>query len=75
MSVGTRPPPPHALHRQRIQLPGTLTFLAHFVSASDFTGDILASMLPAEILDSLHLEPDDFHQARRQFFAGAENHK
>ena len=55
--------------------PGALTFLAHFVSASDFTGDILASMLPAEILDSLHLEPDDFHQARREFFADAEKHK
>jgi HD-like signal output (HDOD) protein len=47
--------------------PGALIFLAHFVTMSDFTGDIIARMLPAELLRRLELRPADLDRARAMF--------
>lgn len=47
-------------------LPGAVIFVAHFVTMSDFTGEIIARMLPANLLDALHLHPRDIDNARKE---------
>jgi HD-like signal output (HDOD) protein len=46
---------------------GGLIFLAHFVSASDPSGEILATLLATKILNKLDLSPVDFEKAREQY--------
>ncbi len=46
-------------------LPGAIIFVSHFVTMSDFTGEIIAKMLPANLLDALHLSPRAIDEARR----------
>jgi HD-like signal output (HDOD) protein len=46
---------------------GAIIFTSHFVSCSDFTGDMLSSMLPAELLDRLNLRLVDFEEAKFQY--------
>lgn len=48
---------------------GATIFIAHFVTFSDFTGEMLSSLLPGEILDRLNLEPADFEQARLEYLS------
>lgn len=45
--------------------PGGMVFIAHFVSYSDFSGEILSKMLPAELLTNLNLTIKDFIEARK----------
>ena len=45
--------------------PGAIIFVSHFVTMSDFTGEIIAKMLPANLLDAMHLSPKDIDQARK----------
>jgi len=46
---------------------GSLIFLSHFVSASDPSGEILASLLASNVLRKLDLNPVDFEKARDQY--------
>lgn len=46
-------------------IPGAFVFLAHFVSYSDISGDILSKMLPSELLAKLNLTTKDFIKARK----------
>jgi hypothetical protein len=48
---------------------GATIFIAHFVTFSDFTGQMLSSLLPGEILDRLNLKPADFEQARLEYLS------
>jgi HD-like signal output (HDOD) protein len=47
--------------------PGALIFLSHFVSASDPSGEILATLLASKVLSKLDLTPVDFEKAREQY--------
>lgn len=46
---------------------GALIFLSHFVSASDPSGEILASLLASNVLRKLGLNSVDFEKARDQY--------
>jgi len=46
---------------------GALIFLSHFVSASDPSGEILATLLATKVLTRLDLTPVDFERARDQY--------
>ena len=46
---------------------GALIFLSHFVSASDPSGEILASLLASRILNRLDMNPVDFERARDEY--------
>lgn len=48
---------------------GALIFIAHFVTCSDFTGQMLSKMLPAEVIEKLKLTETGFDKAREQYFA------
>lgn len=47
--------------------PGAMIFLAHFVSGSDFTGEIIAKILPQTLFTRLGLTIAEFDEARRQY--------
>lgn len=47
--------------------PGTLIFIAHFVSFSDMTGEIISNMLGADLLSRLQLTVNDFVEAQKIF--------
>ena len=47
--------------------PGALIFVAHFVTMSDLTGEIIASMLPMPLLASLDLDVEKLNRARALF--------
>ena len=51
-------------------LPGAIIFVSHFVTMSDFTGEIIAKMLPTNLLDALHLKPKDIDDARKELASG-----
>jgi hypothetical protein len=44
--------------------PGAVIFVAHFVTESDLTGEIICNMLPEELLYNLNLCEDDFKKVR-----------
>jgi len=46
---------------------GALIFLSHFVSASDPSGEILATLLATKVLSKLDLTPVDFEKAKDQY--------
>ena len=46
---------------------GALIFLSHFVSASDPSGEILATLLATKVLSKLDLSPVDFEKAKDQY--------
>ena len=48
---------------------GAIIFTAHFVACSDFTGEMLALMLPYELLNKLNLTPKGFNKAQQIYFA------
>jgi HD-like signal output (HDOD) protein len=50
---------------------GSLVFVSHFVSASDFTGETLSALLPKEVLANLNLTPDDIDHAQAMYRAEA----
>jgi HD-like signal output (HDOD) protein len=52
---------------------GALIFLSHFVSASDPSGEILATLLATKVLKKLDLTPVDFERARDQYEARTQN--
>lgn len=45
-------------------LTGAVIFVSHFVSFSDFTGQMLVEMLPAELLDRVNLSKNAFQKAQ-----------
>jgi HD-like signal output (HDOD) protein len=47
--------------------PGALVFIAHFLSASDPSGDILSSLSASDILNRLKLSETDFDKARKLY--------
>lgn len=49
---------------------GGLIFAAHFVSASDFTGDIVRTVLPPRLMDRLALTYEAFDGVRSRLGAG-----
>jgi hypothetical protein len=52
---------------------GAVIFVAHFVTCSDFTGQMLSTMLPAELLDRLNLRAADFEKARLEHLSRRTN--
>jgi len=50
---------------------GATLFLAHFIASSDFTGEMLAHMLPLDVLDRLNMSNADFQQVRQEYFSRA----
>jgi len=52
---------------------GALIFLSHFVSASDPSGEILATLLATKVLTRLDLTPVDFERARDQYESRTQN--
>ena len=48
---------------------GGIIFMTHFVTCSDFTGEMLSRVLPVELCDGLGLGPDDIQKAREQYLA------
>ena len=52
------------LLKQDFCFPGGLIFVSHFVTMSDFTGAIIAKMLPAELLRRLGLTAAEMDRAR-----------
>lgn len=52
---------------------GALIFLSHFVSASDPSGEILATLLATKVLKKLDLNPVDFERARDQYESRTQN--
>ncbi|UCC97859.1 MAG: HDOD domain-containing protein [Phycisphaerales bacterium] len=46
---------------------GALIFISHFVSASDPSGEILATLLASRVLAKLNLSAVDFERARAQY--------
>jgi HD-like signal output (HDOD) protein len=52
---------------------GALIFLSHFVSASDPSGEILATLLSTKVLNRLDLTPVDFEKARGQYESRTQN--
>ena len=46
---------------------GAIIFLSHFVSVSDPSGEILATLLATKILSKLDLTPVDFEKAKEQY--------
>ena len=49
-------------------VPGAIIFLSHFVSMSDMTGDILATLVPPDVLTQLNLSVSDLLQAQETYF-------
>lgn len=47
---------------------GGLIFVSHFVTMSDFTGEIISGFLPPELLRRLGLSPGDLDRAREACF-------
>jgi len=52
---------------------GALIFLSHFVSASDPSGEILATLLATKVLNKLYLTPVDFEKAKDQYESRRQN--
>jgi HD-like signal output (HDOD) protein len=52
---------------------GALIFLSHFVSASDPSGEILATLLATKVLSKLDLTLIDFEKARDQYKSRTQN--
>jgi HD-like signal output (HDOD) protein len=52
---------------------GALIFLSHFVSTSDPSGEILATLLATKVLKKLDLTPVDFERARDQYESRTQN--
>ena len=52
---------------------GALIFLSHFVSASDPSGEILATLLATKVLNKLDLTPIDFERARDRYESRTQN--
>ena len=52
---------------------GALIFLSHFVSASDPSGEILATLLATKVLSKLDLSPVDFEKAKDQYESRTQN--
>ena len=46
---------------------GGMIFITHFVTCSDFTGEMLRTMLPIELCDRLGLGPNDIEKAREEY--------
>jgi HD-like signal output (HDOD) protein len=48
---------------------GGIIFLTHFVTCSDFTGEMLSRVLPIDLCDRLGLARDDIQKAREQYLS------
>ncbi len=53
------------IDRTDISVPGSVIFIAHFLSASDFTGEILEQNMPRDILEHIGLTADKFNRAKQ----------
>jgi len=52
---------------------GALIFISHFVSASDPSGEILATLLATEVLSKLNLSGADFNKAKEMYRSRTRN--
>jgi HD-like signal output (HDOD) protein len=48
---------------------GGMIFITHFVTNSDFTGEMLCKMLPIELIDKLGLDSNDIKKARENYLS------
>lgn len=48
---------------------GGMIFMTHFVTNSDFTGEMLCRMLPIELIDKLGLDSNDITKAREEYLS------
>ncbi len=46
---------------------GAIIFLAHFVTNSDFTGEMISNFLPVELCEKLNFGISDFNEARKEY--------
>ncbi len=44
---------------------GALIFVSHFISYSDFTGQIISTVLGRELLEAMELTPQEFIEAQQ----------
>jgi len=54
--------------------PGAVIFIAHFVSSSDFTGELLTAMLPAEVIGGIGITLESFDRARFEYLRRTSEH-
>jgi HD-like signal output (HDOD) protein len=54
---------------------GGMIFITHFVTCSDFTGEMLRNALPTELYDRLGLDPDDIEKAREKYMSDRQKSK
>jgi hypothetical protein len=52
---------------------GAIIFLAHFVSVSDPSGEILGTLQVAKVLNKLNLNDDDFDNAKNIYKSRTQN--
>ena len=55
------------VRKNDVSQPGSFIFLAHFIGLSDFTGQILSSLIHKEVFDSLGITPAQMDDARRLY--------
>jgi HD-like signal output (HDOD) protein len=48
---------------------GGMIFITHFITNSDFTGEMLCKMLPIELIDKLGLDSNDIKKAREDYLS------
>jgi HD-like signal output (HDOD) protein len=48
---------------------GGIIFLTHFITYSDFTGEMLCRVLPIELIDKLGLDSNDFEKSRKEYLS------
>ena len=46
---------------------GAIIFLAHFVTNSDFSGEMISKFLPVELCEKLNFNLSDFNEARKEY--------
>ena len=51
---------------------GGMIFITHFITYSDFTGEMLSTMLPMKLCDRLGLGPNDIAKAREDYLSHRE---
>ena len=46
---------------------GAIIFMAHFVTSSDFSGEMISKFLPFELCEKLNFDINDFNEARKEY--------
>jgi HD-like signal output (HDOD) protein len=63
------------LIKEDFSFPGGLIFIAHFVSFSDMTGEIVSTMLETDLLSRMHISMANFDKAQQSFHTFARENR